>query len=285
MQLVLGSAQLGMRYGLLNCKKINSQELKKINNLVFKSKIKYIDTASTYGDSEKIIGNSRLKTLNIITKIKIPKKNKDFNIQSWLRRKIFFSLSNLKARHIYGLLVHDYKDLLGRKGKIYLSCLQDLKKKNIIKNIGISIYNPKELNVIWKFWKPDIIQAPLNIFDTRIADSGWLKVLKKNKVKIFIRSIFLQGLLINDLSHLQINKYFINHSNKFKIWCKKNKISSLVACINFVKSFKQIDYMIVGINNYAHLKSTIDVFKSKRNMHITKKFVTNNLNIIDPRKW
>ena len=285
MHLTLGTAQLGMTYGLLNSKKINPQEQKKINNLVFKSKIKYIDTAPTYGDSEKIIGNSPLKTLNIITKIKIPKKNKDFNIQSWLRRKISFSLSNLKARNIYGLLVHDYKDLLGRKGKIYLSCLQDLKKKKIIKNIGISIYSPKELNVIWKFWKPDIVQAPLNIFDTRIADSGWLNVLKKNKIKIFIRSIFLQGLLINDLSHSQINKYFLNHSNKFKIWCKKKNISSLVACINFVKSFKQIDYIIVGINNYAHLKNIIDVYKSKKNMHITKKFATNNLNIIDPRKW
>ena len=89
-------------------------------------------------------------------------------------------------------------------------------KKNIIKNIGISIYNPKELNVIWKLWKPDIVQPPLNIFYPRIADSGWLNVLK-NKVKIFIRSIFLQGLLINDLSHSQINKFFLNHSNKFKV--------------------------------------------------------------------
>ena len=131
MKLVVGSAQLGMNYGLFNNKKISFKEFKKIEKLVIKSKINFIDTATSYGDSEKIIGNSRLKTLNIITKIKIPNKNKNFNIQSWLRKKISFLLSNLKARNIYGLLVHDYKDLLGRKGKIYLSCLQDFKKKII----------------------------------------------------------------------------------------------------------------------------------------------------------
>ena len=74
MKLVIGSAQLGMNYGLFNNKKISVKEFKKIEKLVLKSKINFIDTATSYGLSEKIIGNSKLKNLHIITKIKLPKK-------------------------------------------------------------------------------------------------------------------------------------------------------------------------------------------------------------------
>jgi len=76
MKLVIGSAQLGMNYGLFDNKKINFEEFKKIEKLVLKSKINFIDKATSYEDSEKIIGNSRLKKLYIITKIKLPNKKK-----------------------------------------------------------------------------------------------------------------------------------------------------------------------------------------------------------------
>ena len=76
MKLVLGSAKIGMNYGLFNKKKISDKEFRKIEKLVLKSKINFIDTATSYGESEKIIGNSKLKNLHVITKIKLPKKKK-----------------------------------------------------------------------------------------------------------------------------------------------------------------------------------------------------------------
>jgi aryl-alcohol dehydrogenase-like predicted oxidoreductase len=132
MKLVIGSAQLGMRYGLFNNKKISFKEFKKIEKLVLKSKINFIDTATSYGDSEKIIGNSKLKNLHIITKIKIPNK-KNINIKNWLLKEISKSLSKLKIKKIYGVLIHNYKDLLGKHGKNYLFSLQELKKKKLLK--------------------------------------------------------------------------------------------------------------------------------------------------------
>ena len=85
MKLVIGSAQIGMNYGLFNNKKINRKEFKKIEKLVLRSKINFIDTAASYGNSENIIGNSKLKKLHIITKIKIPRK-KNINIINWLSK-------------------------------------------------------------------------------------------------------------------------------------------------------------------------------------------------------
>jgi aryl-alcohol dehydrogenase-like predicted oxidoreductase len=283
MKLVLGSAQFGMNYGLFNNKKINHKEFKKIENLVLNSNINFIDTSSNYGDSEKIIGNSQLKKLNIITKIKLP-KNKNINIQSWVAIEILKSLKKLKINKIYGVLIHDYKDLLGKRGKTYLLALQKLKNKKIVNKIGISIYDPEELKQIWKFWKPDLVQFPINPLDNRILNSAWIDILKKYRVKMYARSIFLQGLLVNDYHSFKINKNYKIILNKFKNWCSINNISSIRACLDFVRQFKKIDYVVAGFNNYNHLKEIIEIFK-KKNLIIPKKFSTNKINLIDPRKW
>jgi aryl-alcohol dehydrogenase-like predicted oxidoreductase len=159
-----------------------------------------------------------------------------------------------------------------------------LKRKKIIKKIGISVYEPKEIKKIWKFWKPDLIQVPLNPLDNRILDSGWVDILKKFKVKIFVRSVFLQGLLINENKSLRINKNEKIILNKFRNWCYKNNLPLLQACLHFIKQFKKIDYLVVGFNNSNQLKEIIDVFKKKQ-IIIPKKFSTNKINLIDPRKW
>jgi aryl-alcohol dehydrogenase-like predicted oxidoreductase len=283
MKLVLGSAQIGMDYGLLNKKKISRKEFKKIEVLALKANIKFIDTAINYGDSENIIGNSKLRNLHIITKIKLPNK-KNIHIRNWVLKEISNSLNRLKIDKIYGLLVHDYKDLLGKQGRSYLLFLKELKRKKIIKYIGISIYNSEEIKKIWKFWKPDLVQVPFNPLDNRILDSGWIDLLKKFKIKIFVRSVFLQGLLINEHSSYIINKSYIILLNKFKNWCYKKNITLLQACLHFVKQFKKIDYLVIGFNNYNQLQEIIDVFKKKQ-IIIPKKFSTNKINLIDPRKW
>ena len=273
MKLVIGSAQLGMNYGLFHNRKINHKEFKKIEKIILKSKINFIDTAISYGDSENIIGSSKLKNLHIITKIKLPSK-KNIQVRDWTLKEISKSLYKLKIKKIYGVLIHDYKDLLGKFGKDYLLSLQELKKKKIIKKIGISIYDSHEIQKIWKFWKPDLIQVPFNPLDNRILDSGWVDVFRKFKVKIFARSVFLQGLLINEDNSFIVNKNYLILLNKFKNWCYKNNISLLQACIHFVKQFKKIDYLVVGFNNYNQLKEIIDVFKKKQ-IIIPRNFSTN----------
>ena len=283
MKLVIGSAQLGMNYGLFNNKKISRKEFKNIEKLILKSKINFIDTATSYGDSENIIGNSKLKNLHIITKIRLPNK-KNIYFKNWASKEIAKSLHRLKIKKIYGVLIHDCKYLLGKFGKKYLFSLQELKKKKIIKKIGISVYDVAEIEKIWKFWKPDLVQVPFNPLDNRILDSGWVNILKRFKVKIFARSIFLQGLLINEDNSFKINKEYKNLLSKFKNWCYKNNISLLQGCLHFTKQFKKIDYLVVGFNNYNQLKEIIDVFKKKQ-IIIPKKFSTKKINLIDPRKW
>jgi aryl-alcohol dehydrogenase-like predicted oxidoreductase len=282
MKLVLGSVQFGKNYGLVDGKKILFSEIKKIEKIVSKSNIRYIDTSINYGDSEKIIGNSRLKKLNIITKLKLPKGN--ININKWVRYKLNLSLKRLKVKKIYGILVHDVNDVLKKNGKKYLKILYYFKKEGIIKNIGLSVYRPTDLKKIWKYWKPDIVQCPFNIFDHRFLKTKWFKTLKKNNIKIFVRSCFLQGLLISDYKSINKFKKYYKTLDKFSDWCLLNKLSRIKACLHFIKKHNIIDYLVVGYNNSDQLKQIINTFNHKMSK-TTYKFSSNKQNLIDPRKW
>ena len=58
MNISIGTAQLGMKYGVAsNHSKMKIEDFSKILDHSKKKNIKYIDTAMTYGDSEKIIGD------------------------------------------------------------------------------------------------------------------------------------------------------------------------------------------------------------------------------------
>ena len=283
MKIAIGSANLGTKYGIFGKKKFKIKEIRKVEKLLSKSKIKFIDTAHQYKYSEEIIGKSKLKNLNIITKIKLPKQS-SLSTNKLVDKIIFKSLKRLNKKTIYSVLVHDYRDLLGKKGKEFLIELKMLKRSGLVKNIGISIYDPEELNKIWKFWKPDLVQIPLNLFDQRILDSGWLNILKKNKTQIFARSCFLQGLLIGDYNSLTIPKNLYLHLKKFDNWCTLNKISRLKACLDFVRQINKIDCIVVGFNDSNQLNNILNELK-KKNRKISYKLKLSNLNYIDPRRW
>ena len=153
----------------------------------------------------------------------------------------------------------------------------------MIKKIGISVYEIKEVKKILKFWTPDIIQLPLNIFDQRFLKNNFLKDLKKKGIEIHVRSCFLQGILLKP--HLQIgNKKSKKIFKNFLRWCEKKKINQITTCLHFIKKIKQINFLVVGFENEAQLKEIIYTF-NKKTLNVPNKFANNEKRVIDPRKW
>jgi aryl-alcohol dehydrogenase-like predicted oxidoreductase len=125
---------------------------------------------------------------------------------------------------------------------------------------------------------------PFNILDNRFLDSNWFKKLQNNKIKIFARSCFLQGLLISDYkSIVKFNKHK-KLLDKFSLWCSDNKISRTKASLHFVKQYNLIDYLVIGFNSYDQLKEIIRIF-NQPTVKIPKLFKCNKLSLIDPRRW
>jgi len=281
MKFILGGAQFGQRYGIYNNKIINFKELKKSVNFAKKNKIFIIDTSFNYKNSHKVIGKLDIKNLKIITKLKLKNKRHVYYLDSQIQE----SLKKLKIKKYFAILIHDYKNLLSERGNKFLQKLYALKKRGLVDKIGVSIYSPNDLKKIWKFWKPEIVQAPLNVFDKRIHDSGWLNILKKNKIIFVARSVFLQGALVQNIN--KNFKYFNSYKNQFKFWfdwCKNKKISLIKACLDYIKKFKEVDYLIVGFNSYVEFKEILSSYKKKK-YYIPDTFNSKEIKLIDPRKW
>jgi aryl-alcohol dehydrogenase-like predicted oxidoreductase len=184
-RLILGGAQISTsKYGITNKSVLKKNEIKKIFDFAQTNNIKFIDTAKSYKNSENIIGNSN-KNFHVITKLsKFP--SNQITYKKWIANQVFQSLKNLKTKKIYAILIHNMSKLNLKKLIKITKILNTFKKKKIVKFIGISIYDPEEIDFFWNSWKPDIIQVPYNIFDRRIETSGWLKILKKKKFKFML---------------------------------------------------------------------------------------------------
>lgn len=280
---VLGTANFNMKYGLNNTKSFFKRStILKVLKIIKKKNFLYLDTARDYNNTEKILGSFNLKNFKIITKIKNIRTKK--NICDDLENNILKSINNLNIKKLYGLLLHSPLDLKKPHGKKIYKVLLSLKKKGFVKKIGYSINSPGDLNTIYKKFKPDLIQTPLNIFDQRIIQSGWLKRMRKDKIEIHARSIFLQGLLLRKKK--DIPKRFIkfkNDFNKWYIWLNKNNCSALSACLNFVFSKKEIGKIVFGIDNIKQLNDILNI--EIKNYNSFSNLKSNNINLINPSRW
>ena len=141
------------------------------------------------------MGNAGIKEWDLVTKLpEVPKLCT--NISDWVNDQITGSLKRLRVDRVKALMLHRPEQLLGTDGGDLWHAIKELKNRGIVKKIGFSIYGPEELEQLWMRYRPDIIQAPFNIFDQRLKTSGWLEKLHNNNVEIHVRSIFLQGLLL-----------------------------------------------------------------------------------------
>ena len=284
-KIILGSANFDQIYGI---KKnfIKKSEIKKLFDLALKNKIKTIDTSPLYNKSEKIIGLLNNNRFKIISKIPKPPKNiKRENIKKWLKQNVMISLKNLKIKKFECLLLHNANSLLCKNGDEIYKGIRNMKINGLTSKIGVSIYDFNVLDKILKKFKFNLIQAPFNILDQRLVKKGWLKKLKKRKIEVHARSIFLQGILL--LKHNQLPKKLIKLSKKLMVWenwLKKNKFSSLQVCLSFVLNQRQLDGIVVGYNNTNQLNQILKLKQIKNNFSLP------NLNIkdkklIDPREW
>lgn len=282
-KIVIGTANFGNQYSIKGIKKLETKEIEKILNFAYKKKIRNIDTAPVYGNSESILGKIGLKDWRVSTKIQLKKNCK--NHHDFILSSVSKSLNNLKIDKLENLLVHSTLGEFNKKEKIrIIETLKKLKKNKIIKNFGCSIYSPKELYDSTKSNDIDIIQAPLNIFDRRFVDKKVEKYLRKKNIKLQVRSIFLRGLLLHDYNTLPRKfNYWKDNFKKYQMYLKKNRLSKTLGALSILN---KVDFtsVVIGFDKYQELK---DVVKNlPNNKLLIPKFNIKKINkIIDPRKW
>lgn len=278
----LGTAQWGLDYGISNTFGQTSEEnVIKILELASSSGIKIIDTAHSYGNSEKIIGKNNLKDFKIVTKSppSLISPNKS------IKESFFESLDNLGLKKVYGLLLHNSDDIFSNDSRNRIKELQDLKSLGYLNKIGFSAYNKNQIHKALTFFKPDIIQLPFNVFDQNLLHDGTLEFLKSLNIEIHARSSFLQGLLLMDFSKIPtyFNKW-IPYLKKWHYYCSKINLSRKSVALTFSASQKLIDKVIVGVENEIQLRELINTPKISKQLEL--KFLNcKDEDLINPSNW
>lgn len=272
-KLVLGTAQLGLDYGIANTKGKPSQAVAEgIIKTAISNGARFIDTARAYGDSEEVIGNI-LKTgwqgrANVITKLSPTiDESLDVNhlsIDAFVDASIYQSCTALHTSLLDILMLHRASQMLVCEGKVW-SRLLFHKEQGRIKSLGVSVQTPEELEQVLTIPEVEIIQLPYNVLDWR-WDALIPKIIAQKRerdLKIHVRSTLLQGLLVSK-NRIHWQRAHVENAEFVLNWLEEQShvthgSSIMEFCLKFVNSLEWVDGVVVGVETIAQLLENIKV--------------------------
>ena len=265
MKIILGTANVNNKYGL-NENNLNLKEFNKVRNYSKKNNF-YMEVAEGYKNLKYI---STAKT-RLFYKINFYKNNiNEIN-------KI------IKNKNLFCIMFHNIKSMNYSGFKELYNYINLLKSKKIIKNLGISIYDLKDLKTIQKY-NFDFVQIPINIFNQTFNEQNTLS-LRSRGTKFVARSIFFQGTIFNN-GYLKLNSMILN--NKIKSIQKelyKKNIDILKFYLNYIKMNSWLWGFVVGVDSLTQLKQIKNTYQRKKFIYNYQKYRIHEKKIIDPRNW
>ena len=284
-KIALGSANFGQSYGIANHGgRLAQHEVELILKEAWSSGVQYLDTASAYGESEAVLGQAGVSGWRVVTKLP-PMPLGTVDPAGWVLDTVRTSLRRLGLQSLDGLLLHKPSDLLGYHGTHLFKGLQESKEAGLAARIGISIYDPEELDSIIPLYPIDIVQAPFNVLDRRIEQSGWLEKLHDMGVEIQARSAFLQGLLLMTKEERPSNFSRWNRVwDAWHTWLEDNGLTALEACLAFVMECPNIKQVVLGMDSKRHLREILFACRSTKVLPAAF-FASKDLDLIKPSRW
>ena len=267
MKIILGTANVAKKYGL-NSNNLKIKEFDKAKKYLKKNNF-FLEVAEDYRNIKYTINNK----LKLFYKINFFKNKNNFTKLQKLSKK----------KNIFCLMVHSVQSVKLKEFNELYEYMFFLKSQKLIKSIGISIYDLKDLNIIKKY-NFDYIQVPLNLFNQTFNKKN-TQNLRKRGTKFIARSVLFQGLIFND-NYIKLKNITLN--NKIKIIKEnlyKKEINFIKFFLNFIKLNSWLWGFVIGVDNLHQLKQIKNITNQKKFIHKYQKYKINEKKIIDARNW
>lgn len=250
--LMLGTVQFGVPYGVANqTGQPAYSEVLAIVEAALERGCNAFDTAAIYGTSEEVLGRalhelSAASEAFVVTKIfplTEPERSNPDACSRAVRNSVVSSLRKLRLEVLPMVLFHNESDIVGMEE------LWKLREEGKVGRVGMSCSNnPAGSKTFLKDPRVQALQIPCNLLDPRFLRAGTLTVADAGHVDIFVRSAFLQGLLLMPEASvppflqtvLPIRKRFQDLAERFGM-----DLPSLA--LRFVLSLKGVSAVIVGV--------------------------------------
>jgi aryl-alcohol dehydrogenase-like predicted oxidoreductase len=262
-RLVLGTAQLGMDYGVANrAGKPAPATADAVLDLAWKEGLACLDTAQAYGESEAVIGSYLARhpdcSIRVISKLDPALADAG---EDDIYAAICSSADRLHGR-LDAMLLHNAA-MLARWGMGLGRALRRCRDDGIISTIGISVYTPDEFRQALTYSDIRLIQAPFNALDRTLYKDGLIARADEAGVSLHLRSIFLQGLLLLDAETLPPEMAFAQKSVAgWRKLCLRYGKAPAAAALQFAARTVPEAFLVVGCETPAQLAGNIDCLRA-----------------------
>jgi len=197
-RITLGTAQIGLPYGFgAAAGGTHLAAALEILDRAAALGISSLDTARAYGDAERRIGQwlaGREAASRPAIVSKFPSLAGSDPVTA-LRYALNESKAALGLRKIDLYLAHRHSDLL-LPGVV--TALRRMIDAGEIGGFGASIYSPEDGERVLGIEGLAALQLPYNLANTALVDSGLVARASGAGIAVYVRSVFLQGLLVAD---------------------------------------------------------------------------------------
>ena len=280
--LVLGTAQFGADYGIANeSGRPSAHEVFKVLEYAWEQGVRRFDTAPEYG-SEALLGNfikanGIERELVVLTKVSGLKCGTDYRTQ--IGQSLDLSRKRLNT-DIDTVFFHDPADssVLLEDAEFHRGLLDTSQ----INHIGVSVYDPVEVERLVGCELELAFQFPLNLVDRRFED------VKMIPGKRYARSIFLQGLLVASGGlRTGANPELVNFHRRYHGILKDHCVDSVGLALSFVSHSSCQDYLVVGVNRVEELREILTTrIEDAAYASLIESFAPQPpREVFDPRTW
>ena len=238
--------------------------------------------------------NTRQTLPTIITKFKIRSEN--LINKDKARREVYesvkTSIANLRLKKLPICLFHSNRQLpIEKVLEILPNLMEDLKNDNLIDVAGVSLDHPSEAPFFLNYEIFNAFQVPINLFDTRIIQSGCLEKMQTMGKIVFARSVFLQGLFFMIPEHLQGDladaAVYLRILRKI---ANSAKISIAQLAFSFVNHQEGVSSIVFGAVTPAQVEQNVGMVNFKPLKDEVKQLIKNYFDkvpehIITPGLW
>jgi len=290
-RLVLGTANFGNKYGIVNATRVEPLvDFKKAKELILRADglgVRIFDTASSYGEAEKWLGEiSEKLEIEIWTKILLP-------TQTTLQREEIGSLLKKSIDYFHGekltcIQIHNWTpDLFyGHESSKFI----DIMRSFWTGKIGASTYgSASALEALDLF---DMVHFEFNLLNQKTYRNLFAKVQteRDNLGSLTARSIYLQGLLFRDLQTIPLKLKSLSDSiiEIHKV-AKEFQMSPQELTVRGTLSMPGLNFIVVGVDSISQLEETVHYFNlgvlAEEIVHEIYKLDNSANPMVDPRNW
>ena len=290
--LILGTAQLGLPYGIGNkTGQPNKRLARNIIQTAWECGIREFDTGQAYGTSEEVLGEA-FKNLSISQSVKAiskPHPDLDHLNPAKMLQALEGTLTKLGQETLYCYMLHR-EEFLDAWERGLGDLLKKFLSKNLIKTIGVSVYSPDKALQALKTKDITVIQLPTNILDRRFERAGVFDLAERLGKTVHIRSAYLQGLILMDPNKLPEKLKFASAVLcDLEHFASDAQISKKELAIGYLKATKPHAKIVIGAELPHQILENCTIwekdFSADFCRQVKSHFSSVNEKILTPNLW